>query len=65
MGKLTEPRRRFLGKVKDFDDKVDRAINQKMLKYYLKGYPTFPWGSNVVNGQRFPNYLPVPQGSEN
>lgn len=37
-------KRRFLGKLDNFTDKVDRNFNKKMLKAYLRGNTHFSFG---------------------
>lgn len=37
--------RQFLGKVKDFESEAERAQEQAHLKAYIKGRPSYKWGT--------------------
>ena len=55
-------RRKFLGKLENFIDKEDKALEKKHLKAYLRGYTSFRHGYKTVNSLRVPKWFNVQEG---
>lgn len=58
---LPEPirRRRFLGKIKDFESKEERSFEKAHLKAYLKGKTFFNHGVEVIGTGIFRKLMPI------
>jgi hypothetical protein len=59
--KKTQLKRKFTGKLTDFQSKRERNFSKKALKAYIKGKQRFRYGSNI-KGE--PQWYPVPQEFE-
>lgn len=51
--------KQFGGKLDNFDDNRDRHFNQRMLKAYLKGATSFPFGFESVRNIRTGDFDPI------
>ena len=61
--KNQQPRvkRKFLGKVSNFENKEERNFEKAHLKAYLKGHTNFRHGFHEIKGLRMPKWHNVKQ----
>lgn len=59
--------RKFLGKLSNFENEEEAKMEAKHLKAYLRGYPSFKWGTREITNpltgliETVPNLIPVKQ----